>query len=78
VNELDATIKVFNGINSNVSIEKNSNGTWTFYIRRCWDEDDIRNYFNSCQSDYKKYDTPYQAKLAGQKFTNNALKSLGY
>lgn len=79
VNELDATIKLFNAINSNVSIKKNSNGTWTFYIRRCWDEYDIQDYFDSsCRSDYKRYDTPYQAKLAGQKFTNNALKSLGY
>jgi hypothetical protein len=78
VNELDATIKVFNGINSNVSIKKNSNGTWTFYIRRCWNEYDIQDYFDSCRSDYKGYDTPYQAKLAGQKFTNNALKGLGY
>ncbi|WP_159783491.1 hypothetical protein [Sodalinema gerasimenkoae] len=78
VNKLDATITILDDIDSNVSIEKKSNGRWNFYIRRCWNGDDIRDYFNSCRSDYKGYDTPYQAKLAGQKFTNNALKSLGY
>ena len=78
VNELDATLKVFHGINSNVKIEKNSNGTWSFYILKFWNEGDIQDYFNSCRSNYKQYDTPYQAKLAGQEFVNNALKSLGY
>jgi hypothetical protein len=78
VNKLKADIKVFNGMDSSISIEKQSNGKWSFYIRRCWGEGDIQDYFYSCQSDYKQYDTPYQAKLAGQKFTNNALKSLGY
>lgn len=78
VNELDADLKVFNGIDSNVKIEKNFNGTWSFYVLKCWNEGDIQDYFNSCRSNYKQYDTPYQAKLAGQEFVNNALKSLGY
>lgn len=51
---------------------------WAFFVKYTFDQPEIKNYFSSHPNNNQMYKTPYQAKLAAQQYTINAIKNLGY